>query len=167
MEEAWKTIEGFPDYEVSTFGQVRSNKYGKSRILKYSRDKAGYLSCMLDDRKFYRVHRLVAKAFIPPIEGKNEVDHINRIKHDNYVTNLRWATRSQNCINKETKQSKLNTRHITLVQGKYYSVRIVRNYKMVYSKAFSSLEEAIAARDLALKGYASLLELESQPPQIQ
>ena len=165
MEEVWKTIDGFPDYEVSNYGRVKSNKYGKSRILKFGHNRAGYVACMLDDRKFYRVHRLVAKAFIPPIDGKNEVDHINRIKDDNRVVNLRWVTRSQNCINKETIESKLNTRHVTLVQGKYYSVRIVRNYKMIYSKSFSTLEQAIAARDLALKDYASLQG--SQYPQTQ
>ena len=46
------------------------------------------------------IHRFIAEAFIPNPENKEQVDHINRVRHDNRVENLRWATRQQNCENR-------------------------------------------------------------------
>jgi hypothetical protein len=47
----------------------------------------------------YYVHRLVAETFIPNPYGLLEVDHINRDKTDNQVSNLRWVTRKDNMKN--------------------------------------------------------------------
>lgn len=49
----------------------------------------------------YSVHRLVCETFHPNPDGKETVDHINRIKHDNRAENLRWATRSENQGNRK------------------------------------------------------------------
>ena len=46
--------------------------------------------------KYFRVHRLVAETFIPNPDNKPFVDHINRVRDDNRVENLRWVTRSEN-----------------------------------------------------------------------
>ena len=58
----------------------------------------GYLGITIKARK-YLVHRLVAETFIPNEHGLPEIDHINRVKTDNSVHNLRWCTRSQNLRN--------------------------------------------------------------------
>jgi hypothetical protein len=92
--EKWKRIDGY-DYEVSTAGRVR-NLSGK--ILKLKTD-FGYkrIGLRLNGRQvFFRVHRLVAAAFIPLIEGKEDVHHINHIRHDNRVENLQWVTNPEN-----------------------------------------------------------------------
>ena len=53
------------------------------------------------NKKTYKVHRLVAETFIDNPEGKPFVDHINRDRNDNSVSNLRWVTASEN--NRNTK----------------------------------------------------------------
>ena len=42
------------------------------------------------------VHRLVATAFIPAIEGKYDIDHVDEDKTNNHVDNLRWCTKAEN-----------------------------------------------------------------------
>ena len=94
----WKTLDFNPLYEVSTDGKVRKIK--NNFYPKFCKDKDGYLSCSLSfgdgTKKKYRVHRLVAMAFIPNPEGKLEVNHINSIRDDNRVENLEWSTRQEN-----------------------------------------------------------------------
>lgn len=105
MEE-WKTINNFPEYEVSSLGRVKSLKWNKERILKPYMTKDGYgLVDLRNNRRLTQyIHRFVAEAFIPRVEGKNYVDHINHITTDNRVENLRWVTNSENCLNKRSRQ---------------------------------------------------------------
>lgn len=119
-EENWKPIKDFEGYyEISNFGRVKSldrviessngiNKKIKERILKSSENSNGYLIVTLkknNKRKQFKVHRLVAEAFIPNPEGKPYIDHINTIRTDNRVINLRWVTQKENCNNELSKKN--------------------------------------------------------------
>ena len=108
-EEIWKPIKDFEGYyEVSNMGRVRSLNYkrtGKEKILKNIGDYKGYLEIVLTKngkQKQFKVHRLVAEAFIPNPENKPCIDHINTVKSDNRVENLRWVTYKENSNNEKT-----------------------------------------------------------------
>lgn len=97
--EIWRTIEGFPDYEVSNLGRVRSNKYQKALIRKPRLGTNGYyqVGLYVNGKRIRKsIHRLVAQAFIPGACNSLEVNHINGIKTDNTAENLEWVTSSEN-----------------------------------------------------------------------
>lgn len=101
MEEIWKDIAGYEGlYQVSTVGRIKVTRNGHERISVGVLDKStGYRRFSLyKDGKVKRayVHRLVAESFIPNVNNKPEIDHINTVRHDNRVENLRWVTRKEN-----------------------------------------------------------------------
>ena len=99
--EIWKDIEGYEGlYQVSNKGRVKSLKYGKERILRPGIDRDGYYKIMLYNdsaRKTFRLHRLVAEAFIPNLDNKPEVNHKDENKKNNCVENLEWIRHIDNC----------------------------------------------------------------------
>ena len=104
MEEVWKEIDGFPDYKVSTLGNVMSKKSGEYRLLNPSPDKKNYLlvSLQKNKKRFTRkVHRLVAIAFLPNYYGLPQVDHKDRNKQNNSLYNLRWVSQKENMRNRD------------------------------------------------------------------
>lgn len=111
VNERWSPIKGYEGlYEVSNYGRVRSLNYRKKGVRKVLKCYArlGYyikVSLVKDGvRKYYRVHRLVAQAFLPqPMEGQTQVEHINTDKRDNRVQNLRWVSPKGNMANELTR----------------------------------------------------------------
>lgn len=100
MKEVWKDIKGYEgEYKVSNYGRVKSLKNHKEKILKQWKNNKGYLNIALyknKKSKMYRVHRLVALAFIPNPENLPEVNHKDEIKENNHVDNLEWCDRKYN-----------------------------------------------------------------------
>lgn len=107
MREKWKDIENFEGlYQVSNLGKIRRTlKNGKTKILKQYSPIGGYYVvnlCKNGKRHLQRTHRIVAKHFIPNPDNKPEIDHINAIRTDNRVENLRWCTHKENMNNSLT-----------------------------------------------------------------
>ena len=103
MEELWKDIDGYEGlYQVSNLGNVKSlnyNRTGKERILKPGNNGLGYLNVLLcknGKTKTFKIHRLVANAFIPNPYNKPEVNHKDENKTNNCVDNLEWMTSKEN-----------------------------------------------------------------------
>lgn len=98
--EIWRDVIGYENlYQVSNFGRVKSFKQGKPAILKGYINDNGYFIVMLckdGKAKHFRVHVLVATAFIPNPDKKPEVNHRFGKKKDNRVPNLEWTTHSEN-----------------------------------------------------------------------
>tara|TARA_R110002167_G_scaffold91522_4_gene246344 strand:+ start:45 stop:497 length:453 start_codon:yes stop_codon:yes gene_type:complete len=103
-------IEGFPNYLIYSDGRVWTKKRErvKEGFLKPNKFN-GYLHVVLCNnrkQKSFKIHRLVAIHYIPNPENKLFVDHINRVRDDNNIENLRWATKSENGRNRTIKKDK-------------------------------------------------------------
>ena len=93
----WKEIEGYENYHVFEDGRVWSCI--NNMFLKPYDTGHGYLQVGLNG-KMKRIHRLVGEAFIPNPENKPQIDHIDRDRTNNHISNLRWATQQENNQNK-------------------------------------------------------------------
>lgn len=103
--EIWKDIKGFEGlYKISNLGRVMNKK---DRILKtFAQGEYDGIHLMKKGKRYNKkIHRLVAEAFIENPENKREVDHINTIKNDNRVENLRWVTPKENMNNPLTRKN--------------------------------------------------------------
>ena len=111
IKERWKHVVGYEGYyNVSNLGQVKTlrrkyiGKDGRKRVVKeriLSSPSIGnkYVKVTLHKdgvNKTYRVHQLVATAFIPNPQGKPHINHRDGIKYNNIVDNLHWCTPGEN-----------------------------------------------------------------------
>lgn len=97
QNEIWKDVKGYEGkYQVSNLGRVKNIDYhnrGIEFILNTRTDKiTGYRLCSIG-----LVHRIVLETFNPIEDMKNyQCDHINSIRDDNRLENLRWVSRKEN-----------------------------------------------------------------------
>lgn len=154
-----KDIPGFPHYQITEDGKVWS-KYRNRFIIPTKIDKHHeYKRIGLNENgKTTRmaIHKLVALVFIPNPNNLPYVDHIDRDKSNNSISNLRWVSQSQNCINKDI-TGIIKYRHITKFKSKggscriYYLLQIRRNNKCIFRKNFPihihTLEEVVKYRN--------------------
>lgn len=98
IEEKWVECVVDRNYEISSKYPHEIRRKGTNTNIKLTLKPNGYLQCALNGKKLYH-HRIVALQFIPNPDNKQEVDHINRIRNDNRISNLRWVSHYENMQN--------------------------------------------------------------------
>ena len=95
----FEPLRDFEDsYEIETAAPHRIRKIGSDRFVSTSMSH-GYVQIRLNGRT-YRLHRILAKHFIPNPNNLPEVDHVDRNPLNNSIENLRWISRSENARNR-------------------------------------------------------------------
>ena len=156
MSEKWESINGYENYEISDHGNVKNITTNK--ILKPSIDSVGYYHVDLYKNKIKttsRIHRLVAQAFLTNHDDKSCIDHHDRNKLNNHISNLRYATLSENGMNRSIGSN--NTSGTTGVnfskdRNKWRAV-IKKDRNPIHLGYFETKEEAIEARSNAEETY--------------
>ena len=161
-KEVFRDVLGYEGlYQVSNYGRVKSlerknifycglrkeylERPTKEKILNYNKSNRGYLQvCLTKDgkSKTYTVHRLVAKAFLPNLKNKKQVNHIDGNKENNNIDNLEWATSSEN--NKHAFITGLNKPH---------NMRKINQYDLQgnFIKQWNSIIDFLKENNLNLK----------------
>ena len=101
--ENFQDIIGFTNYMINENGEVYSK--GRKNLMKIQQPR-GYKSVKLrKDNKSYckTIHRLLGLQYLPNPNNKPCIDHLNRNKSDNSLSNLRWATYNENAKNRTSK----------------------------------------------------------------
>ena len=150
-------IKGYPNYEICENGEVISYCiYKEGRILKPYLGIRGYYTVNLrvdGKTKNVKIHRLLGLHFIPNPENKLFIDHINRIRTDNRLENLRWATRKENNNNKTSS----GPTALKITEGGFYNNNGSYEWKWkeggkIKSKCMKNLED-LKKYKLARKKY--------------
>jgi hypothetical protein len=138
----WRLIED--NYFCNNLGVVRNG----SKILKNSIDiQTGYGRTFING-KIIKTHKIIAMCFLPNPNNYGEIDHINGIRSDNRVENLRWTTRSENSKNRQS-YSNTGYKFISKINNSYQIQIGKTNFNGLpkFKKQFKTLNEAIIKRN--------------------
>ena len=153
-KEIWKTINNYEGlYQVSNTGKVKSLNYnhtGREKILKNHKDKDGYLIvvlCKEGKQKTFKVHRLVAQAFIPNPNNLPQVNHKDENKQNNCVENIEWCDAKYN-INYGTARERMAEKQKGNTRGSKPVIQIDKHTNEVINEWISASE---AQRQLGIQ----------------
>ena len=154
--EVYANITGFSNYQISNHGNVKIIRTGK--IMKPAKSGHGYLSVILcndGDRSTKCIHKMVALSFIPNPDNKAIVDHISRDKLNNHISNLRYASSTENNQNRSIGFN--NTSGIVGVSfhkaSQKWTAQIFVNGLKKHLGSFDDKNDAITARQEAEMTY--------------
>lgn len=150
MKEVFKSVPNYPHYFVSNLGNVKSTQKGKERLLSKRRSKNGYLSVLLykenEKPKTYNIHQLVCMAFLGHLPNRYEsvIDHLNNVRDDNRLENLRVTTARQNTTKEIVNKKGYCGVTFDKESGKYMA-RITKNKKSIYIGRYPTIDDAYFA----------------------
>ena len=162
MNEKWKTITKFPDYDVSDQGRIRSwrkpgrkpnQKRKKPKFLKPWLDKDGYCQvtlCKNKNQTSKKVHRLVLETFVKSCPKGYWTCHNNGIKTDNRLINLRWDTPKNNHADK--------IKHGTTNRGSQHGLSKLTEKQVLKIKKDPRVQRLIAADYNVIRQTISLIK---------
>ena len=166
VNEMWRSVDGFVNYQVSNIGRVRNANTGQ--MLKPVLNIRGYHAVYLragNKRSTKAVHRLVAQEFLET-GSSSQVDHINHNKLDNCVSNLRWVSNQQNAMNKTKTSSNTTSKYkgvsFDRKRNKWAAAIKINNKKKFLGYFVDEKDAARAYNDKAIElfhEYASVNEI--------
>ena len=147
-EEEFKPVDGFDNYLVSNFGNIKNSKTNK--ILKLINNSEGYKVINLFKNKkvkMFRVHRLVGMAFLENLDNKPMIDHIDNNPSNNNFKNLRWCSQKDNLANQGKRENnKSGYKGVCFDKhAKKYKANIMINGKKKHLGYYESVEDASKA----------------------
>jgi hypothetical protein len=146
MNEVWKDVNGYEGlYQVSNLGRVKSFIQNREHILSPAKTKKGYLYVRLfknDKRINFRVHRLVALAFIPNTKKLESINHKNEAKTDNRADNLEWCTPeyNNNYGSRNQKAGLSNSKPVVMLNEKHAPMRRFASAREASRQGYGSFQ---------------------------
>ena len=124
IDREWISCVVDNDYEINVNYPHQIRRKRNKRIVKESKDKDDYLHVHMNGKRYIK-HRVIAIQFIPNPDNLPCVDHVNHIRTDNRIENMRWVTVKQNDNNKSTTKS---GRKIEIVQDLPQNSVVIEQY---------------------------------------
>lgn len=152
-------IKDYPGYFIHRDGRVWSDKLCrgvKGRFLKHIDDKGYKIVNLCKDGKTKNkfIHQLIAIHYIPNPNNFKDIDHINQIKYDNRIENLRWCNHTMNMNNMSVKKNnKCGIKNISCDSRRQQEWWCFSKTYMgkLHRKHFKTMEEAIKYKESYLK----------------
>ena len=155
----YKKIPEYPNYEISSEGQILNIK--TFRLLTPTLKDNGYYSIQLRKkneegiimRKCLYIHRLLGLCFLENPDNKPIIDHINRKRTDNRLSNLRYATYSENALNSKKRWDSNCYKNIRDLSNRYRLVIIIEGVRIIdksFNKKTYCLEQVKSVRNKIL-----------------
>ena len=151
-------IKGYENYTIDREGKVFNTKF--DRFLNPYLTKKGYLVVCLSKNgkhKMFQIHRLLGLAYIPNLENKPTVDHIDINPSNNSLNNLRWATHSEQQENQnaygEIKHKLISYYYDKKSGYKYYQIQKIGYFNKCLNVNKYTLKDAVDLRRSFLMYY--------------
>jgi hypothetical protein len=149
-------IKGHENYNITKDGKVINNK--TNVVLKQKIDRYGYYKVGLSNNgkiKTIRVHRLLALTYLPNPENKCDVNHIDGNKSNNDLSNLEWATRSENIKHAFKNGLKIITNKQRLLLKERCSKRVLDTQTGIFYNSAVEASIILGINENTLYGYLS------------
>ena len=140
---AFQPLRDFEDsYEIEIDPPHRIRRIGSDRfVTPYLHRASGYMCVRLNDG-IYKLHRILAKHFLPNPDDLPEIDHIDRDKTNNSIENLRWISRSENLRNRG-QYTRQRPEYLTTPPNDITEIRTFNDVEYEENKYFFCFEDDI------------------------